>query len=187
MREIHRWPVDSPHKGPVTRKMFPFDDVIMTMLFQTNDRNSDLIIHWWPVDSLRKGPVKRKMFPSKKHRGSLTSSLQFIPIAVVDIDSISWIRWSRPINSISGYVQVAFLLQYLKTIGRLTAIKSGVTFSLRHNYRQVTIVRESKLDNLPHKRQVYCQEDSYRTDTKAIMFIWAITSINVEQHFIGFI
>ena len=23
------WPVDSPHKGPATRKMFPFDDVIM--------------------------------------------------------------------------------------------------------------------------------------------------------------
>ena len=27
---IHRWSVDSPHKGPVTRKMFPFDDVIIT-------------------------------------------------------------------------------------------------------------------------------------------------------------
>ena len=27
---IHRWPVNSRHKGPVTRKMFPFDDVIMT-------------------------------------------------------------------------------------------------------------------------------------------------------------
>ena len=26
---IHRDPVNSPHKGPVTRKMFPFDDVIM--------------------------------------------------------------------------------------------------------------------------------------------------------------
>ena len=26
---IHRWPVNSPHKGPVTRKMIPFDDVIM--------------------------------------------------------------------------------------------------------------------------------------------------------------
>ena len=26
---IHRWPVNFPHKGPVTRKMFPFDDVIM--------------------------------------------------------------------------------------------------------------------------------------------------------------
>ena len=28
VRGIHRWPVGSPHKGPVTRKMFPFDDVI---------------------------------------------------------------------------------------------------------------------------------------------------------------
>ena len=26
---IHRWPVNSPHKWPVTRKMFPFHDVIM--------------------------------------------------------------------------------------------------------------------------------------------------------------
>ena len=26
---IHRWAVNSPHKWPVTRKMFPFDDVIM--------------------------------------------------------------------------------------------------------------------------------------------------------------
>ena len=26
---IHRWPVNSPHKGPETRKMFPFNDVIM--------------------------------------------------------------------------------------------------------------------------------------------------------------
>ena len=29
VRGIHWWPVDSPHKGPVTRKMFPFDDFIM--------------------------------------------------------------------------------------------------------------------------------------------------------------
>ena len=29
VRGIHRWPVNSPHKGPVTREMFPFDDVIM--------------------------------------------------------------------------------------------------------------------------------------------------------------
>ena len=29
MREIHRWSVNSPHKGPVTRKMVPFPDVIM--------------------------------------------------------------------------------------------------------------------------------------------------------------
>ena len=31
VRGIHRWTVNSPHKWPVTRKMFPFDDVIMLL------------------------------------------------------------------------------------------------------------------------------------------------------------
>ena len=30
-RGIHRWPANSPHKAPVTRKMLPFDDVIMNI------------------------------------------------------------------------------------------------------------------------------------------------------------
>ena len=33
VRGIHRSPGKSPHKGPVTRKMFPFDDVIMRSPF----------------------------------------------------------------------------------------------------------------------------------------------------------
>ena len=32
VRGIHRGPVNSPHKGPVTRKMFPFDDVIVNFI-----------------------------------------------------------------------------------------------------------------------------------------------------------
>ena len=32
VRGIHRWPVNSPHKGPVTRKMFPFDDILMSFV-----------------------------------------------------------------------------------------------------------------------------------------------------------
>ena len=31
VRGIHREPVNSPHKWPVTRKMFPFDNVIMPL------------------------------------------------------------------------------------------------------------------------------------------------------------
>ena len=31
VRAIHRGPVNSPHKWPVTRKVFPFDDVIMDL------------------------------------------------------------------------------------------------------------------------------------------------------------
>ena len=34
VREIPRGPVNSPHKWPVTRKMFPFDDVIMAWQHQ---------------------------------------------------------------------------------------------------------------------------------------------------------
>ena len=32
VRGIHQWPVNFQHKWPVTRKMFPFDDVIMINL-----------------------------------------------------------------------------------------------------------------------------------------------------------
>ena len=33
VKGIHRWPVNSPHKGPVTRKMSPFDDVMKLCLW----------------------------------------------------------------------------------------------------------------------------------------------------------
>ena len=33
---IHRWLVNSPHKWPVTRRMFPFDGVIMNRLYSSN-------------------------------------------------------------------------------------------------------------------------------------------------------
>ena len=39
VRGNHRGPVNSPHKWPVTRKMFPFDDVIM---YVTHHRVLDL-------------------------------------------------------------------------------------------------------------------------------------------------
>ena len=37
VRGSHRWPVNSPHKRPVTRKMFPFDYVIMTCFCLPDD------------------------------------------------------------------------------------------------------------------------------------------------------
>ena len=46
VRGIHRPPVNSPHKGPVTRKTFVFDDVIMMQLGENslcNFRNSQRI------------------------------------------------------------------------------------------------------------------------------------------------
>ena len=54
---IHRGPVNSPHKWPVTRKMFPFDDVIMYLLYGSRklnhgalkaySQNTTLIVRIW--------------------------------------------------------------------------------------------------------------------------------------------
>ena len=38
VRGVHRGPVNSPHKWPVTRKTFPFDDVII--------KNANLFLDW---------------------------------------------------------------------------------------------------------------------------------------------
>ena len=40
VRGIHRGPVNSPHKWPVTRKMFPFDDVIIMTRTISRDRET---------------------------------------------------------------------------------------------------------------------------------------------------
>ena len=37
MRIIHGWPVNSPHRGPVTRKMLPFVDVIINYILLTEN------------------------------------------------------------------------------------------------------------------------------------------------------
>ena len=45
VRGIHWWPVNSLHKGSVTRKMFPFDDVIMWRICITGlHRNSLMFV-----------------------------------------------------------------------------------------------------------------------------------------------
>ena len=50
VRGIHPLPVNSPHKWPVTRKMFPFDDVIMEFLHTKVHENAIqpnyLLVKW---------------------------------------------------------------------------------------------------------------------------------------------
>ena len=55
VRRINRWQVDSPHKGPVTRKMFPFDDVFMNTAFsQYQWSNSGGYAYSWPLHNHNK-------------------------------------------------------------------------------------------------------------------------------------
>ena len=70
VRGIHRWSVNSPHKGPVTRKMFPFDDVIM------------FIINFIPVNKLQYNFIRSVNSP---HKGPVTRNVimfifNFIPV-----------------------------------------------------------------------------------------------------------
>ena len=56
MRGIHQSSVNSPHKGPVTRKKFPFDDVIMVPREYRGHREGYDIYVDWPKFSI---PVPR--------------------------------------------------------------------------------------------------------------------------------
>ena len=47
--EIHRGSVNSPHKGPVTRKMLPFDDVIVHFASDITPLSSHFPWHWLNV------------------------------------------------------------------------------------------------------------------------------------------
>ena len=54
VRGIHRWPVNPPHKGPVTRSMFSFDDVVMIQ--HTNGewpRIWHVDVFWPPSEQIR--------------------------------------------------------------------------------------------------------------------------------------
>ena len=45
VRGIHRWPVDSPHKGPIMQETFPFDDVIMKKSCMLTDIRAIILIY----------------------------------------------------------------------------------------------------------------------------------------------
>ena len=47
VRGIHWWPVNSPHKAPVSGKMFPFDDVIMPQSHVDRKVTRATQLIWW--------------------------------------------------------------------------------------------------------------------------------------------
>ena len=63
VRGIHRGPVNSPHKWPVTRKVFPFDDGIHVIAWTYCRHYCHFVIaiRGWPVDSPHKGTVTQRL------------------------------------------------------------------------------------------------------------------------------
>ena len=81
VRGIHRWPVNSPHKRPVTRKMFPLHDVIM--FTTTDEKKLSVMKH-----------------PSKSNNVTLSWPLWHIEVEqngrhiVDDMNILQW-KWSN--------------------------------------------------------------------------------------------
>ena len=66
---IYRWPVNSPHKRPVTRKIFPFDDVIIHHI-----SSKAVLVHW------RQSFYLSAIYTTKAVLGSLARPLWKIAI-----------------------------------------------------------------------------------------------------------
>ena len=88
-------PVNSLHKGPVTRKMFPFDDVILTNKFLWNPR-----FRGWEVHS----PEHRKQWSHYIHCRPFQNKVHEILIfCIVNPGTVSWlprslVRFARSLH-----------------------------------------------------------------------------------------
>ena len=94
---IHRWPVHSPHKWPVTRKMFPFDDVIVKIRSPGRDINLQYNQYWdgcWLIDAWH-GPTFTKSYLQfiSWQLGVLVQWLITIPVCTIDLTSLVIFHW----------------------------------------------------------------------------------------------
>ena len=142
---IHRWPVDSPHKGPVTRKMFPFDDVIM------NTPSIDIKKTSWHGNALRiTGPLRGE---STAHRWYFLwcypeqAVEQTIDFPVIwDAMPLIWCHWNNygtVINCYTWYLNssppsAAFMRQW--TGSSLVKVMACRYLAPSHNLNQWWII-----------------------------------------------
>ena len=83
---IHRWPVNSPHKRPVTRKMLPFDDVIMIQINFTLPRGFATL--FWPCTDGAK-PDKGTYWTSTACSGQTSIARNHVTTCVS-----TWTHWN---------------------------------------------------------------------------------------------
>ena len=76
VRGIHRWSLNSPHIWPVTRKMFPFDDVIMYCDKQTIGKNNIPVIHCVTTKQSGRSPKVVALFSATNFSSYITKLLQ---------------------------------------------------------------------------------------------------------------
>ena len=128
VRGIHRGPVNSPHKWPVTRKVFPSDDVIM-MIYPNC---FVLMSSWWNF--------------GVKNAGFTQGSHPFLWYHHIKINAATSL-WKDEVNihELAPAEEMALLLRQktealqiqIKYIISNQIISKRVTASLKHNARKI--------------------------------------------------
>ena len=96
VRGIYRWLVNSPHKGPVTRKMFPFDDVIMVLTSHDSYQERHIrmfVSKWFKLSSLMKNFLFPLGIPYTKWQIGAHSTI-WTHVLTRSLGSFSWTYWA---------------------------------------------------------------------------------------------
>ena len=99
VRGIHLWPVNSPHKGPVKQKMFPFDDVIMSMytqlpqyqLYTITLQHTSTSVPVWSCLGILQGHQLRPILGTSIVSSPSHEAWRF------ELSSLTW-HWTKPIT-----------------------------------------------------------------------------------------
>ena len=139
VRGIHRGPVNSPHKGPVTRKMLPFDDVIMKFCRRENTNPSlTKAISLSLVCMIISPQSKKEYLYFRRHKNIYWKS---------QIVSLSWRDFHRPSLGKQG-VRLKALCGYWKT-------KQTVSLTKRERCRFCNEKSEIELYRISRKQELW--------------------------------
>ena len=131
MRGIHRWPKDSPHKGPVTGTMFPFDDIIM-IISDAPPGNIALRRASWQSSEYKETPASRGVDGNIYSRSCIRPK-QGNAYFAVDFNSTVGLWNVRVVIQQQGGWQQSFTPSFLSLIRYIFA-----TMMLRPNVQFVT-------------------------------------------------
>ena len=128
VRGIHRWPVNFPHKGPVSREKLPFDDVIMANLIF----NWGLFTHMFHITvSLCWESVSHRRIPIKN--GPVVISLLFTCLTNISVAGDSGLLnaqiWCH-CDDRHGFPHHSFQLVLLSPLDVIHAINASSSYQI---------------------------------------------------------
>ena len=135
VRGIHQWLVNSPHKRPVIRKMFPFDDIVMWCLasishslitkpIHSNQRRPLPIDLLWDLDT-----CSMEINRNWEEEGIPQGSVLRLYLDVPDLIDIQ--KWQKNILSWHSVKTIYFsVISFVNTLISLSLLLSDVVWSI---------------------------------------------------------